>query len=435
MNESILIVEDDPDVRQVLARSLSARFRVKTAPDGRAALDMLWREPVDLVLTDLRMPELGGRELVSACARRFPGTPTLVLTADGDLETAVDAMKAGAWDYAVKPVAGEALIAKLEEALERAGNSFDISLAVAEAMAGRNPKLSGARFGPYTLKEAIALGSYALVVKAEGESGDEIAIKFLRPGVEREPEALERFRREAAITKEIRHPNIVSTYEFGQINGTHFIAMEYVDRRALIDLIEQRGSLDEMFALSVCRQMAKALVELERCGIVHRDIKPDNVLLGKNGAAKLADLGIAALTWGSRRLTQHGWTVGTLEYMAPEQIEGATVDVQADIYALGATMYHALCGRPPFEDADERVLVGKRITQGAPCISAARVDLSSETTRLVARMMRMRKEDRFPGPSALLHACERALEAVSRGRESLQDSAAAVLDRSPSRGR
>ena len=415
MNESILIVEDDPDVRQVLARSLSARFRVKTAPDGRAALDLLWREQVDGVVTDLRMPGMNGKELVFACARSFPGTPVLVVTASGELETAVQTMKAGAWDYAVKPVRGDVLIAKMEEALERARSSFDISLAVAETMAGRSPKLSGARFGPYTLKEAIALGSYALVVKAEDESGDEIAIKFLRPGVEREPEALERFRREAAITKEIRHPNIVSTYEFGQISGTHFIAMEYVDGPALIDLIEERGVLDEGLVLGVCRQMAKALLELERCGIVHRDIKPDNVLLGKDGVAKLADLGIAALRWGSRRLTQHGWTVGTLEYMSPEQIDASTVDIRADIFALGATMYHALCGRPPFEDPDERVLIGKRLAMEAPLVSMVRRDLRRETVRLVARMMHMRKEERFRGPNELLRASEGALRAVSGG--------------------
>lgn len=412
MSERVLIVEDDPDIRAVLARTLGERFRVKTAPDGRAALDLLWEEPVDLVITDLDMPRMGGRELAAACARRFPGMPVVVLTASSALETAVEAMKAGAWDYAVKPVRVEVLMPKLEEALERARSSFDISLAVAESMVGKSPKLSGVKFGPYTLKEAIALGSYALVVKAEDDEGKDIAIKFLRPGVEREPDALERFKREAAITREIRHSNIVSTFEFGQIGETHFITMEYVDGPALIDVIKEHGALGEAFALDVCRQTAQALIELERCGIVHRDVKPDNVLLGADGTAKLADLGVAALAWATRRLTQHGWTVGTLEYMSPEQIEASAVDIRADIFALGATIYHALCGRPPFEDPDIRVLISKRLTLEAPPVSAARGDLSPETVRLVARMMRRRKEERFQGPDGLLQACEDALRAV-----------------------
>ena len=265
------------------------------------------------------------------------------------------------------------------------------------------------------MQEAIALGSYALVVRAEDERGTEVAMKLLRPDVEREPEALERFKREAATTGELRHPNIVSTFDFGRIGETYFIAMEYVEGPSLIDLIEERGTLDEAFALEVCRQMSHALVELEAWGIVHRDIKPDNVLLRKDGAVKLADLGIAALARVPRRLTQHGWTVGTIEYMAPEQFEGRMVDVRADIYALGATIYHALCGRPPFEDPDERLLIRKRLVLEAPPVSDARGDLSPETVRLVARMMRRQKEERFRGPDELLQACRAALQAVAKG--------------------
>ncbi len=415
MNENVLVVEDNPDVREIIARILGGRFRVRTVPDGQAALDGLWQKPADLVVTDLRMPRMGGKELVSICARRFPGMPIVVVTASGDIETAVEAMKAGAWDFVVKPVQRETLIAKAEEALKRARETFDVSLAVAESMAGRTPNLRGVKFGPYTLQEAIALGSYALVVKAEDLEGAELAIKFLRPGVEREPEALDRFNREAAITRDIRHPNIVSTFEFGQIGETHFIAMEYVEGRSLIDAIEEHGPLGEVFVLDVCRQVARALVELEGRGIVHRDIKPDNVLLGNDGTAKLADLGIAALRHATRRLTAHGWTVGTVEYMAPEQIEGSPVVARADIYALGGTAYHALCGRPPFEDPDERLLVRKRLTQEAPPVSQQRPDLRPDTVWLVARMLRQRKEERFGGPDDLLRACERTFTAASKG--------------------
>lgn len=415
MNESILVVEDDPDVREVISRFLTGRFRVETAADGRAALDLLSEDSFDLVLTDLAMPGMGGEELVSHCARRFPGTPVLVLTASSDINTAVETMKLGAWDYVLKPTRAEQLIAKLEKALERARTSFDISRAVAECMAGRRPNVRGARLGRYTLQEPIALGSYALVVKAEDEHGAEVAMKLLRPGVEYEPEAMARFKREAAITRELRHPNIVSTFEYGQIGETHFIAMEYIEGPSLIDLIEERGTLDEAFALEVCRQMSHALVELEAWGIVHRDIKPDNVLLRKDGTVKLADLGIAALARAPRRLTAHGWTVGTLEYMAPEQIEAAMVDGRADIYSLGATTYHALCGRPPFEDPDERVLIGKRLTLEAPPVSAVRRDLRPETVRLVARMLRRHKEERFQAAQELLKACKQAFRIASKG--------------------
>ncbi len=414
MKETLLVAEDDPDLRKLLSEALSARFRVKAVPDGHAALEELTGKAFDLLLTDLSMPRMGGMELVSLCARRFPWMPTVVLTANGELRTAVAAMKKGACDYLVKPVGADLLVAKLEEALRRIRDDFDLTRAMVELMAGKRPSLHGRRFGDYVLQQAISLGAFALVVRAEDADGGAVALKLLRPDVEKRGEAIERLRREAEITVRIRHPNVVATLDCGAIEGTYYLAMEHVDGPALIDLLADGDTLDEVFALGICSEITEALVELGRRGVVHRDIKPENVLLEKDCTAKLADFGIARLTHSPSRLTGPGWHLGTVEYMAPEQFRRRDVDARADIYSLGATVYHALCGKPPLWDHDEDVLIKKRLTMEAPPTSSFRSGLGPETVALLSRMLRRKRRKRFRSADELLAACKEALFTVLR---------------------
>src|SRR5581483_5241953 len=187
------------------------------------------------------------------------------------------------------------------------------------------------------------------------KTGDTFAIKLTRPVAEPTAEERKRFLREAATASALVHPNIVRIYERGEFAGTFYLVMEYVHGETLHSYIARTGPLPVKFALHVARQIASALELARTCGIVHRDVKPENILLQEDGTAKLADFGLAKQVLGmSQSSASHPeLALGTLSYMAPEQVRSSsTVDHRADIYSLGASLYHMLSGKPPFAGSE-----------------------------------------------------------------------------------
>ncbi len=176
--------------------------------------------------------------------------------------------------------------------------------------------------------------------------GRTVALKILRPHVEFDPQARERFEREAKHTSHLAHPNIATVYEYGEDRGTSFIAMEYLEGRTL-DTIIKDHTLGFEEGLRIALQVSSALTLVHERGLIHRDLKPANVMVMDDGTAKLLDFGICRSTAESN-ITQEGMLVGTVLYMAPEQVLGGEIDVRADVFALGSVFYHAITGRLPF---------------------------------------------------------------------------------------
>lgn len=200
----------------------------------------------------------------------------------------------------------------------------------------------------YEIQREIAQGGMAEVFLARDRLLDRpVALKALFPEYAREPSFVERFRREAQAAANLNHPNIVAIYDWGQESGTYFIVMEYVEGRSLRDLIRSEGPLDANAAADVGAEIAAALAFAHRSGVVHRDVKPGNVLLTRSGNVKVTDFGIAR-AGTSDGLTQTGSVMGTATYFSPEQAQGLPVDGRSDVYSLGVVLYEMVTGVVPF---------------------------------------------------------------------------------------
>src|SRR6266576_828096 len=223
----------------------------------------------------------------------------------------------------------------------------------------------------YRIEREIARGGMAEVYLARDESlNRQVALKALFPEFAREPSFVERFRREAQAAANLNHPNIVGIYDWGQEDGTYFIVMEYVEGRALRDLIRSEAPLDPNQAAEITAEIASALAFAHRNGVVHRDVKPGNVLLTRSGNVKVTDFGIAR-AGASDGLTQTGSVMGTATYFSPEQAQGLAVDGRSDVYSLGVVLYEMVTGLAPFT-GDSPVAVAYKHVQEEPVPPSAR---------------------------------------------------------------
>jgi tRNA A-37 threonylcarbamoyl transferase component Bud32 len=220
----------------------------------------------------------------------------------------------------------------------------------------------------YRLVRHLARGGMAEVYVAEDQLLNRtVAVKVLFPELARDEAFVERFRREARAAASLNHHNIVSVYDFGEDEGSWFIVMEYVEGRNLRDIIRSEGPLDPARAAGLGAEVAAALVAAHAQGIIHRDVKPANVLIASDaGTVKVADFGIARAANSRQGLTMPGTVLGTATYLSPEQAQGQAVDFRTDVYSLGMVLYEMLAGRPPFTGDSPVAVAYQQLSQTAP---------------------------------------------------------------------
>jgi eukaryotic-like serine/threonine-protein kinase len=217
--------------------------------------------------------------------------------------------------------------------------------------------------GPYELLELIGGGMSQVYVARHRDTGEAVAVKMLREDAAADPVLLGRFLRECSALVRLSHPNIVKGLEVGEEDGLPYLVMEYVKGETLGQRIFREGPLPLDEALKVFSQIAAALGHIHQQNFVHRDVKPDNILLSQDGRAKLADLGLTKDLSVAIELTGFRAGMGTLAYAAPEQFEtAAAADARSDVYALGASLYHALTGVPPFQGQVTLVVLRQKMT-------------------------------------------------------------------------
>jgi dienelactone hydrolase len=256
----------------------------------------------------------------------------------------------------------------------------------------------GRDFGHFRLIEKIGEGGMGVVYKAQDNKLDRpVALKFLPPHLLRNQAVRERFTREAKAAAAIDHPNVCTVYEVDEHEGRTFIAMAFLDGRTLGDRIEQ-GPLPLHEALSVATQIAEGLEAAHNKGIVHRDVKPDNIMLleGSRGLVKIMDFGLAQLG-GASELTQEGTTLGTLYYMSPEQREGGKVDHRSDIWALGVVLYQMLTGERPIRGAFDQAAIYSLLNE-AP----AEANIPKRLAGVIQKCLENDRKDRYADASELL---------------------------------
>ena len=262
--------------------------------------------------------------------------------------------------------------------------------------------------GRYTVVRKLGAGGMANVYLAEDqELGRRVAIKILNDRHANDEQFVERFRREAKNAAALSHPNIVSIYDRGEAEGTYYIAMEYLDGRTLKELIVARGPAPLTVAVEYARQILSALRFAHRHGIVHRDIKPHNVLVDAEGRVKVTDFGIARA--GTSQMTEAGSIVGTAQYLSPEQARGINVDQRSDVYSLGIVLYELLTGSVPFNGDTPVEIAMKHLSTLPEPPSVKRTDIPRDLDLIVMRALAKDPEDRYQNAEEMDADLERFL--------------------------
>jgi Protein kinase domain len=268
----------------------------------------------------------------------------------------------------------------------------------------------GSEFVGYRIDELIGRGGMGVVYRAyDLRLKRTVALKLMAPELALDQRFRERFSREAELAMSLEHPNVVPIHDAADIDGRLYLAMRHVEGGDLKSLLHREGPLDPARALAICRQAANALDAAHANGLVHRDVKPSNVLLGAGEHVYLADFGL------TRRLDEEGGppgegrSVGTPAYLAPEQLEGGPVDGRTDVYSLGCLLYECLTGEAPFAGGSRLAVAWAHLEEEPPSVSARRPDLPEAIDAVIRKAMAKQPEDRYPTCSALVTAGEEAL--------------------------
>ena len=259
----------------------------------------------------------------------------------------------------------------------------------------------------YQMLQKLGKGSMGVVYKAKQQSVDRVvAIKILLEPLAQNKEFIKRFEREAMIAAKLSHNNVVNAIDAGVIDGHYFFVMEYVEGPTIKDFLDKNKTFDEKEALRITLAIAEALKHAAQRGLIHRDIKPENVILTKEGEVKLADLGLARLTDDDKWvLSEAGMAIGTPYYISPEQVRGQTnIDIRADIYSLGATLYHMVTGKVPYSGESPNEVMRKHVDPNVALVPPDHLNsrLSGGLGMVVETMMAKNREHRYQTPDDLI---------------------------------
>ena len=270
--------------------------------------------------------------------------------------------------------------------------------------------------GRFELQEVIGGGGMATVYRAWDRAHRRpCAVKVLADVLSRDEQFRLRFRQEAQAARGLTHPHIVAVHDCGESGPYHYIVMEYVARGTLRELLKREGALQEATAARLAAEVADALAYAHTRGVIHRDIKPQNILLTEDGAAKVADFGIAR-TLDTTSLTRTGFVMGSVQYLSPEQARGDPAGPGSDLYAVGVVLFEMLAARVPF-DGDSAVGIAlKHLGEPPPDLRRTRPDVSESTAAIVARLLAKFEGDRYPTAAALAADLRRIASATPRYR-------------------
>jgi serine/threonine-protein kinase len=287
--------------------------------------------------------------------------------------------------------------------------------------------LSGRTLGDYVVGRRLGRGGMGEVYLARQVSLDrDVALKVLPADADADPVALARFEAEAQAAARLSHPNIVHVYAVGHVEGVRFIAMEYVAGRTLRDRLRDDPPTIPA-AVEIMRQAARALAAAGAAGLVHRDIKPDNLLLGPDGQVKVADFGLCLRPDSAAPLTRTGVTLGTPMYMSPEQVQGRALNHRSDLYSLGVTFYHLLAGRPPFRAENSVALALKHVHETPPPLQPLRPEAPPALVALVERLLEKDPARRPADAAEVVRVLDRVAHALGPATRPLPDDGATAV--------
>jgi serine/threonine protein kinase/Tfp pilus assembly protein PilF len=268
---------------------------------------------------------------------------------------------------------------------------------VTETMETPKKELStGSTFaGRYQIIEELGRGGMGKVYKAlDAEVDEKIALKLIKPEIAADKKTIDRFRNEMKFARKIRHKNVCQMYDLGSAEGTYFITMEYVAGEDLKKLIRKMGFLSPSQAISIAKQVCDGLVEAHKLGVVHRDLKPQNIMLDERGDARIMDFGIARSIEG-KSITGAGVMIGTPDYMSPEQVDGKDIDQRSDLYSLGVILYEMVTGQTPFEGDTPFTIGVKHKSETPKNPKELNAQIPDDLSRVILRCLEKDKDKRY----------------------------------------
>src|SRR5215213_10056983 len=268
--------------------------------------------------------------------------------------------------------------------------------------------------GRYRVQRRIGSGGMADVYLADdSQLGREVALKVLHRRFARDREFVERFRREASAAAGLQHPNVVSVFDRGEYDGTYYIAMEYLPGRTLKEVIRDEAPIDQLRAIAFGIQILQAAAFAHRRGVIHRDFKPHNVIVGGDDRLKVTDFGIARA--GASEMTETGSIMGTAQYLSPEQAQGQRVGAASDLYSIGVIMYELLAGRVPFTGDSAVSIALKHVSDQPPRLRELRPDVHPRLEQAIGRALVKDPAQRYASADEFIAALEQARTAIASG--------------------
>jgi serine/threonine protein kinase len=256
--------------------------------------------------------------------------------------------------------------------------------------------------GPYRVEELLGEGGMGLVYRATSPTGEVVALKLVKGEIAKDDVFRRRFDREARTAARVGHPNVVPVIDTGEFNGIPYMAQQFITGGSLEHRIKRDGKLGLALTLDICTQVADGLDAMHAEGLIHRDVKPANILLDETDKAYITDFGLMKDREASV-LTRPGQALGSMDYMAPEQIRGEEVTAQSDVYALGCVMCECLSGKPPFADRQGMRILWAHLQEQPPDPLADRPDVPADVGWAVLRALEKEPEKRPPTATAYAH--------------------------------
>lgn len=395
----IAVVEDDAQVRTFLERLLTRRsYQVLSFATAHEARETLTLAPPDLLICDVCLGRESGLDLIAELRQRFADDvlPVIILSGLGSEDDFLRGFEAGASDYLAKPVTGQEILAKCIYQLRR-------SRSRASTVSPRRRRVSR-QVGPYTLCGVLGRGSYGTVHAAHDEErGIRVALKLLSDAASRDAEVRQRFQREIASLSSVRSPHVARLLDCGELEGAPYLAMELIGGPNLNGYLGLNGPLDEADLIPLLRGLARALEALRAAELVHRDIKPGNVILRDGDVAQpvLVDFGLARQRH-VRGVTARGDIVGSPGYMAPEYVMDGQMDARSDLYALGMVAIFAGACELPYPDLEGIALIGA-MARNEVQVPAA---VPSRLHGILRKLTRLDPNERFQTGAELLEALD-----------------------------
>ena len=424
----ILLVDDNPDILMVLRVTFEvAGHEVIATEDPREVLALAERNAPDAVVLDVMMPGRSGWEVLREIRERpaLVTLPVVLLTALADVQDRVKGLRGGADDYQTKPFDPEELLARVEGLIARRGQrppAPEVAPSLVEAItelerriAAREP-LDEVRLGRYQVREMLGRGAMGTVMSGwDPKLQRPVALKTIRFNLkdsrrgDREKQ-VSRLLHEAVTNARINHPNIVTVFDVGEEGKAAFIAMELVEGTNLEAHLAAHGTLSYRQLVPLAAAVARALAAAHGHGILHRDVKPGNVLLGDGSAIKVTDFGISEFL---SRANDSGSIFGTPGYLAPESLTGDLTTTASDLFALGATLYECLAGRHPFVERNWRRTLHNTVMEQPRPLAEIVPDLPPRLDDLISRLLAKDRKERPDGAAAV--AAELAAIAAAEG--------------------